>query len=372
MNRKISELVSELVVSDIASIVERDLPWEMLDHKSILITGANGFISYYLVLSCLMRNDRFQSGIKVLGLVRNLEHARKKYGTVLERDDLELCVQDVCEPIPLSELERKGPDGNTLEREHVDYIIHAASQASAWHFEHDPVGTMNANLLGTVQILELARKCKAQVLLISSLKVYGSFPEISKYEIREEEAGYIDQTSYKNCYAMGKRAAETLCASYHRQYGVPVKLVRPSYIYGPARLDDDRVWAQFMANVIRHTDIELQSSGAVCRSYCYVTDTAAAIFTVLLKGEVMQPYNIAARISNLSIRDFAATAAAAFPERSLKLRFVHPEDEKTPDPAASPREVLDSRKLQELGWQGLVPPAEGIRRAVQIMEENFS
>lgn len=356
MNRTIKELVPELVYRDVCSVIERELPWEQLDHKRIMITGANGFISYYLVLSCLVRNDQYDCGITVYGLVRSLEHAKKKYGNILERDDIHLCVQDVCDAIDI---------------EKVDYIIHAASQASAFHFENDPVGTINANLLGTQRILELARKCEAEVLMISSLKVYGSFQNASQDLIKEEDSGYIDQISYKNCYAMGKRAAETLCASYSKQYDIPIKIVRPSYIYGPTTMSDDRVWAQFIANVIRNEDIVLKSNGAAYRSYCYVTDTVAAIFTVLVKGKNMQPYNISSEKSNISIRNFARAAVAAFPERKLRLVFERLEDEAEPDQDISPKEILDNDKIKCLGWDAYVTPIEGIRRATLIMEDQY-
>ena len=84
MEKMIKDLVPELVCTDVASIVERQLPWEELDHKTILVTGANGFISYYMVLALLMRNDLMDSGIKVIGLVRSRENAEKKYGEILD------------------------------------------------------------------------------------------------------------------------------------------------------------------------------------------------------------------------------------------------------------------------------------------------
>lgn len=348
-------MVSERVYRDVLSVAESELPWEKLDHKTILITGANGFISFYMVLACLIRNDLYGNDIRIVGLVRSYTNAEKKYGQILERDDVSLLVQDVCEEIDPGK---------------VEVIIHAASQASAWHFEHDPVGTINANLLGTERVLELAKKYEAEVLMISSLKIYGSFREHPLEKIREEDQGYIDQTSYKNCYAIGKLAAETLCASYSKQYGIPVRIVRPSYIYGPTKMNDDRVWAQFIANVIRREDIVLKSNGAAYRSFCYVTDTVNAIFTVLLKGEVMQPYNISSEMGNITIRGFARTAVEAFPEKKLRLSFVNKEDEKEPDVTASVCEILDSEKLAALGWKAKVSLMDGIKRAAGIMEED--
>ena len=240
--------------------------WGKLKNSTVFVTGAGGFIGFYLCASLLLRNDLYNDNIKVIALVRNEEKARKKYGDLLDRADISLCVQDVSQKIV---------------EEPADYVIHAASQASNIQFETDPVGTINANLLGTASVLDYARDSKSKaVLIVSSLKVYGTIYGSQK-KIREEDSGYLDITSYKNCYAMGKRASETLAASYNCEFGLNVKIARPSYIYGAASLDDDRVWAQFIANVVRRENILLKSDGAANRSFCYVTDTVSALLYIL-------------------------------------------------------------------------------------------
>ncbi len=358
MKYNIRELVSQHVYEDVLSILDQPIPWEKMKDKTVFLTGAGGFISYYMVLAMLTSNDLHGTNIHVIGLVRNYERASKKYGQILDRGDFTLIVQDVCDDI-------------TIE-EKSDFVIHAASQASAWHFENDPVGTINANLAGTIKVLEYAKRCNSEAsLFISSLKTYGSVTDGSDC-LKEETVGYLDHTSYKNCYAMGKRVAETICASYHKQYGMSVKIVRPSYIYGPASLNDDRVWAQFIANVVRGQDILLKSNGAAYRSFCYVTDTASAIFMVLLCGKDVTPYNIASESSNTTIRNFARTAVNVFPERNLKLSFANKEDEAEPPLTfSSTPEILDSTRLQELGWTPHIDLSEGIRRAVHIVEEGL-
>lgn len=349
--------VNPYIYQDLETIINTDLDWYSFQDKTVLITGAAGFIGYYLVTSLLELNDRKNLNIHVIGLVRNRERAEKKFGNLTHRTDFELVVQDICSAI--------------LIDKKADYIIHAASQASNIQFETDPVGTINANLSGTINVLEYARKVGTiSTLFISSLKVYGTVRDGS-LDLKEETIGYIDHTSYKNCYAQGKRAAETLCASYIREYGLDIKLARPSYIYGASSLNDDRVWAQFMANVVRHENIVLKSNGAPYRSFCYVADTVAALFTILLKGTAGQPYNIADGASNVTIRDLAKLTAESFPERNLSRLFINPEDEKepTPDPAITP-EILNSDKLQALGWSSRYDLPTGIKRSICILEEN--
>ena len=354
--------LTERVFRDVEEITEANIEWEKFAGKKVMITGAGGFISYYLTTSLLNLNYEKNLGIQVFGLVRHMEAAEKKYGKLADRDDFMLIQQDVCDPFDFVEL-----DG--LQ---VDFLIHAASQADAWHFENDPVGTIRANLVGTDNVLQYAKECGAEVLIVSSLKTYGNVTDGSE-SLLEETQGYVDPDSYKNCYAMGKRAAETLAASYAQQYGMTIKIARPSYIYGAASLTDNRVWAQFMANVVKGEDILLKSNGATFRSFCYVTDTARALFTILLEGKNMQPYNIASDKGNVTIRDFARLAAGAFPERNIKLIFANKEDEVEPvqDFSKNSPEILNPEKLEGLGWEASVDITEGVRRAVAVLEERL-
>lgn len=359
MDYKVENNIKKSIYSDIEEIIKTDVDWNRFDGKTVLITGAGGFIGYYLVLTFLARNDVYNNNIKVLALVRNRERAEKKFGALLQREDINLVVADVTDK---------------LECERADFIIHAASQASNIQFENDPVGTINANLSGTSNILDFALESKSEsVLVVSSLKVYGALHN-GKDKISEEDIGYLDFTSYKNCYAVGKRASETLAASYSKQFGVNVKIARPSYIYGASSLTDDRVWAQFIANVVRREDILLKSNGAANRSFCYVSDTVSALIYIMLNGENITPYNISYEKSDTTIRNFARTACEVFPERNMKLSFANPVDEKEPiqdrSALAATPEILDSSKLLALGWIPRVDLKEGIRRAVGILEEN--
>ena len=356
MDYKVIDHVKKSIYTNLEDIANAPISWDKLKGKTLLLTGAGGFIGYYMTCGILLRNDLYGDNIKVLALERFGDFARAKFGKLLDRDDVTLIEQDITVPI---------------EAERADFVIHAASQASNIEFERDPVGTISANLSGTQNALDFAKESGSEAsLIVSSLKVYGTLYTGKPY-IEEDDNGYVDFTSYKNCYAIGKRAAETLAASYSKQYGMNIRIVRPSYIFGASRLDDDRVWAQFIANIVRGQDILLKSNGATNRSFCYVTDTVTAMLHVLLDGENCVPYNISNEKSNTTIRGFAQAACEVFPERNMKLAFANPEDEIMPEPSPldPTPEIMDNKRIRSIGWEPKIDLKEGIRRAVAILEE---
>ena len=353
----VENAISAPLYRDILTVAERDIPWEELRGQTVLITGAAGLIGRYLTLALLTRNDLFENEITVIAMVRDRRKAEAAFGALLDRSDLILAQQDVC--IPFDAL----PMAN--------FVIHAASPASAQQYENTPVDTLAANTVGTHNVLSYAVRCASQsVLCVSSLKVYGAVTDGSE-ALGEETLGKLDFTAYQNCYAEGKRVMETLCAAYNKQFDLPVKIARPAYVYGPCGMEDDRVWAQFIACAIQHEDILLKSNGAAYRSFCYVADTAAALLTVLLLGEDMLPYNVADKASDVTIRELATVVAEALPERGLALRFEHPADEAEPKerPDAPTPEILDNVRLLSLGWSAQVDLPEGVRRTIAIMED---
>lgn len=358
MDFNVKSCVKSGIYNDLYEIASSNVDFTKLKGSTVLITGAYGFLGYYLTAALLLRNDLYSDNCKVIALVRDKQKAEQRFGRLLERGDFTLCVQDVTDPI---------------QAQRADYVIHAAGYASAAHFKSDPAGTADANLSGTSNVLKFAKKSKSKsALIISSLKVYGVIYG-DKEKISEDDAGYIDFASPDNCYAASKRAAETLAADYCDEFGMNVKIARPAYIYGAARPDDDRVWAQFFNNAVNGQDILLKSDGSAKRSFVYITDAVTALFTILLNGENAAPYNIAGDSSNITIRGFAEKICGVFPEKSLKLSFADPADEQEPKELKTPLnrlpDVLDSSRLTALGWKPRVDLAEGIRRSVNSTEQ---
>ena len=346
----VKELGNPIVSEDVKEITDNDLPWDKLSGKTCLVTGASGMIPSYVVYTLLGLNDRYGLGIKVLALVRNEKKARRIFGAVLERDDIKLLVQDVCEPV--------------VTDNPIDYIFHGGSAARPSAHKSSPTSTIKANLTGTLNLLDLAVNKKSEAfLMMSSSEVYGQ-ADPSLGTIKETDYGPLDILNPRSCYSEGKRAAETIAACYKEEFGIDCKLPRFAQIYGPGMaLDDGRVQADFAANVFRGQNIVLKSDGSSVRAYTYVADAVAGVFFVLLKGEDLA-YNIADSGSIISIRQLAEAFLDVYPERGLKLIFDIPESTGN---LYNPAKFigLDDSKLRALGWKAKVNVKTGTKRMLE-------
>lgn len=342
--------MNKIIKSDVAHIITNCQGWHAIDSKVVLVSGAAGFLASYMVDVLLALKDVLGVEVKVVGLVRNLERAQVRFQHHLKNNNLQLLKVDVCEPITLD-----GP---------VDLVVHAASQATPKIFGVDPVGTILPNVIGTRNLLDLAlRKGAQDFLFFSTSGVYG-FVDESQYPIREDVFGGLDPLKPESCYLESKRMGENLCISWMKQFGTPVKIVRPAITYGPGiSLDDGRSFADFIANIVRNEDIVLYSNGSAIRNYCYIADAIVGIFMVMLRGEAGGAYNVASP-EEISVADLARyLVSEVFPERGLNVVFAH-------NPSKNfmrmnfTRTTVAVAKLESLGWKMNFSIKEGFRRAV--------
>ena len=344
--------MNSIVQDDIKRMVREPLPWECFEGANVLVTGAAGFLPAYMVETLMFLNQFVLSRpAKVTALVRNEARAIKRFADYSGRDDLRIFVQNVSDPLGVST--------------RFDYIIHAASNASPTAYLADPAGTLSANVLGTYHLLNTAaldKVCKG-FLFFSSGEVYGAVTERSA-PLTEQEGGYLDPTDVRACYGESKRVGETMCASWARQYGVPTRIVRPGHTYGPGmRLDDGRVYADFVRDILNGGPITMLSDGSARRPFCYLADATVAFFTVLLKGEVGQAYNVVNPAAECSIADLAERLAALYKNEGIyvvrkerpALGYVPRSDEGT---------QVSVEKVRSLGWQATTTIEEGFRRTV--------
>ena len=341
----------QVVAEDIAAILRADLPWDMLADANVLVTGAGGFLASYLVETLLAMRSRLGFGpARVVGLVRNIAAAERRYAEHCDRDDLQLLHGDVADPA----LAVPG---------RLDVIIHAASPATPRVYLTDPVGVLDANLQGMRAMLALARRDNARLLFVSSGEVYGQTPVVPT---AEDDYGYLDLQAVRSCYGEAKRAAEVMGVAWAHQYGLHVGIVRPFHTYGPGvALDDGRVFADFVADVIAGRDIVMRSEGTSVRAFCYVADAIEGFFAVLLNGASGTAYNIGNEDAALSIAELAELLVGLFPDK--RLHVVRDLTPRGTEYAASPidRNIPSIARARTLGWEPRVAPREGFFRMVR-------
>lgn len=341
--------MNRIIREDLAYIIAHFDEWDMFRNKTVLISGANGFLPAYLVETFMALDVSYNTS--VIAQVRNRQKAENRFRHLLSNSNLKIVVQDVTAPIQVEEK--------------IDFIIHAASQASPKYYKTDPVGTLSANVLGTINLIELARKNNvASFLFFSSGEVYGEV-KAEDIPIKEDTFGYLNCANVRACYGESKRMGENICVSYHVQYGVPAKIIRPFHTYGPGMaLDDGRVFADFVANVVNKQDIVMMSDGSAIRPFCYLRDATLGFLTVLVKGENGQAYNVGNPNEEHSILELAEIMVGLYPDFRLKVIKNIPIADANYMKSPILRNSPNIDKIRQLGWQPEVTAQEGFKRTV--------
>ncbi|MCM1981599.1 UDP-glucuronic acid decarboxylase family protein [Lyngbya confervoides] len=299
----------------------------------ILVTGGAGFIGSHLI-------DRLmEQGHEVLCL-DNFFTGRKE--NVLHwwgSPNFELIRHDITEPIRLE----------------ADQIYHLACPASPIHYQYNPVKTIKTNVMGTLNMLGLAKRIKARFLLASTSEVYGD-PTV--HPQTETYWGNVNPIGIRSCYDEGKRVAETLSFDYHRQNGVDIRVARIFNTYGPRMLENDgRVVSNFIAQALRGIPLTVYGSGDQTRSFCYVSDLVEGLMR-LMNGDFIGPVNLG-NPEEYTILELAQSVQAQInPEAEISFKPL-PQD----DPQR--RRPNIERAQHHLHWQPTVPLAEGLRMTIQ-------
>lgn len=351
--------MNPILLNDMKEIVS-SLQEQMLSKlfgKTVLISGANGMLPSYCV-DFLMHLNQYHATapIKVLALCRDEKKATCRFHKYLKNDSFSLIIQDICDPINY--------DGD------IDYIIHAASQASPKYYSKDPVGTIKPNTLGTYNLLEFARHKKlTSFLFFSSGEIYGDTSKL-KAPIAEDTIGLVDPIELRSCYAESKRLGETMCVAYAHQFQIPAMTVRLGHTYGPSMsLDDGRIFADFVSDIVNNRNIILYSEGLSERFFCYITDAITGVFIILLSGQTGNAYNLFNTEARIKIKDLAQMLVTLFPEKKLKVEYRCRDNDQNYLPSLwdIPSD-FDTTKLQNLGWKPKIGVLEGFKRTVDFFD----
>jgi UDP-glucuronate decarboxylase len=241
----------------------------------------------------------------------------------------------------------------------VDQIYNMACPASPVHYQFNPIKTMKTSVIGTMNMLGLAKRVRARILQASTSEVYGD-PSMSPQV--EEYWGNVNCTGVRSCYDEGKRAAETLCFDYNRQNGVDVRVARIFNTYGPGMHPfDGRVTSNFLVQAIQGTDITIYGDGSQTRSFCYVDDLIEGLIRLMNQEETIGPINIG-NPGEFTIKQLAELAIKTTGSKSKIIYQPLPGD----DPKQRKPDITKARKY--LKWEPKIPLEQGIVKAAEYFK----
>lgn len=298
----------------------------------ILVTGGAGFIGSHLI-------DRLMNeGHEVLCLDNFYTGHKRNIVKWLDHPYFELIRHDITEPIRLE----------------ADQVYHLACPASPVHYQFNPVKTVKTNVVGTLNMLGLAKRVKARFLLASTSEVYGD-PEV--HPQTEDYHGNVNPIGIRSCYDEGKRVAETLAFDYHRQNDVDIRVARIFNTYGPRMLENDgRVVSNLVAQALKGIPLTVYGEGLQTRSFCYVSDLVEGLMR-LMNGDYIGPINLGNQ-DEYTILELA-TEVQKLINPNAELQFEPlPQD----DPRRRRPDITRARTL--LNWEPKIPLVEGLKLTI--------
>merc|ERR1719312_877530 len=340
LTAKLSELESRLPGNGAANQFPEVKFRDFSTRKRILVTGGAGFVGSHLVDRLMMEGhevtvvDNYFTGRK-----RNVEQW-------LGHPNFELLHHDIVNPLLLE----------------VDEIYHLASPASPPHYMYNPVKTIKTNTVGTVNMLGLARRTRARILIASTSEVYGD-PEVHPQP--ESYWGHVNPIGPRACYDEGKRVAETLAYAYNKQSGVDVRVARIFNTHGPRmHANDGRVVSNFVIQALENKPITIYGSGEQTRSFQYVSDLVQGLVT-LMASDYTFPVNIG-NPEERSIKTFASLIRDMVGSGSEIVHKPEVED----DPQRRRPDISTAKK--QLGWQPKVPLEKGLAKTIEYFRKELS
>ena len=306
---------------------------EYLSGKTVLITGSKGIVGSGIIRWLLYENHRKKNGTHIIASSREPDIIPQY---IDEGDDISFC--------------RFGNECDLTEQ--IDYIIHTAAPTSNIVFKENPVESLCSIIDGAETILKLAkRETGCSVIYLSSEEVYGTPNE--KLPVPETFVGTIDSLSIRNCYPLGKKTCELLCKAYYEEYGVDVKIIRPTVILGLFQpYSSVKVEAEILRCIVENKNLYMKSNGMTKKSVIYTMDAISAILTVLFKGAAGEAYNATNPDTFATVRDRAYKAFSLF-NPSISVEFA--KQDNAVDFGYLPQRSLQENisKLINLGWSPL-------------------
>lgn len=308
----------------------------------ILVTGGAGFIGSHLC------DFLINQGHDVLCVDNLFSGSRDNIRHLLGHPYFEFLRHDIIHPFFAE----------------VDQIYHLACPASPVHYQCNPIKTIKTNVMGTINMLGLAKRVRACILLASTSEVYGN-PIVHPQQ--EAYWGNVNPIGIRSCYDEGKRVAETLMMDYHRQNGVDIKIVRIFNTYGPRMaINDGRVISNFIVQAVRGEDLTVYGGGTQTRSFCYVSDLVEGMVRMVETDNTFTgPVNLG-NPTESTILEIAGKVLALTDSKSRIVFKPLPLD----DPDRRCPDITTARN--RLSWQPKMPLHEGLEETIGYFKEKLN
>jgi UDP-glucuronate decarboxylase len=307
----------------------------------ILVTGGAGFIGSHLCERLL------SEGHEVICLDNFFTGSKKNISGLFTNPRFELIRHDITEPILLE----------------VERIYNLACPASPIHYQFNPVKTIKTSVMGTINMLGLAKRVRARILQASTSEVYGD-PQVHPQS--EEYWGNVNPIGIRSCYDEGKRVAETLMMDYHRQNGVDIRIIRIFNTYGPRMaVNDGRVVSNFIVQALRGEEITVYGEGMQTRSFCYVADLVDGMVRMMEQEGSTGPVNLG-NSSETTILEFAQRIVAMTGSKSRIVFKTLPAD----DPKQRQPDIALAK--EKLGWEPRVDVETGLKKTIDYFASLLS
>lgn len=342
-----------LYKEDIAYVAGLALPWDRLQDKKILVTGASGLLGSFFIDVVMEQNRTKNLRCRVYALGRNEEAARERFIRYWDTPWFCFIPHDINEPV------------EGVVDEEFAFILHLASNTHPVAYAQAPIATITTNILGTNHLLRYAAgQHGGRFVFASSNEVYGENRGDAEL-FGEDYCGYLDCNTLRAGYPESKRCGEALCQAYIREKGVDAVIPRFTRSYGPTmRLSDTKAVSQFIRNGINGQDIVLKSAGNQYYSYTYAADAVAGLFTTMFYGECKNAYNIADQKSDITLKDLACVIAGIC---GTKVVFQVPDAVEQAGYSKATKARLDGTRIKGLGWTMKYDIHGGIERTIRIL-----
>lgn len=341
-------------MEDVRYVAKLNLPWDKLQNKILMLSGATGMIGSFLVDVLLEKNQLSNLNCHVYALGRSEEKAKNRFCKYVNDEHFHFIPYDVKDPLQYNGIEK------------IDYLLHLAANTHPMLYSTEPIGTIITNIIGVKNMLEFAVEHNiTRFAFASSNEIYGeNRGDVEFFD--ENYCGYINCNTLRAGYPESKRCGEALCQAYKEQKGLDVIILRLTRSFGPTMLmSDTKAVSQFIKKGLAGEDIVLKSDGTQYYSYTYMADAVSGLLWALLEGKNGEAYNIADSKNDIMLKDLAAVIAEL---KGKKVVFEVPNAVEAAGYSKATKARLNGEKLKKLGWVPRYTVQTGMERTIDILE----